>query len=65
MWLATSTDGGATWSETPQGGPFDLRTAPDADGWFLGDYTGLVAGRSGFVALFAVSGLSTDVFASR
>ncbi|HEY6098436.1 MAG TPA: sialidase family protein, partial [Anaeromyxobacter sp.] len=65
FWLATSTDGGATWRDVPVGGPFDLRSAPDVDGWFLGDYTGLVARRSGFVALFAMGGASTDVFASR
>jgi BNR repeat protein len=65
FWLATSADGGATWRDVPEGGPFDLRTAPDADGWFLGDYTGLVASRAGFVALFGMGGDSTDVFASR
>jgi hypothetical protein len=65
FWVATSADGGATWSEAPAGGPFDLRTAPDADGWFLGDYTGLAASRGGFVALFGMAGDATDVFASR
>lgn len=67
-WRATTADGGATWQEIPEGGPFDLRTAPDAGGWFLGDYTGLVPRRDGFAALFAMGrsalGDGTDVFAS-
>lgn len=65
FWLAASADGGQTWRDAPLGGPFDLRTAPDVDGWFLGDYTGLVPWRGGFRALFGMSGASTDVFASR
>lgn len=65
FWRATSADGGATWRDEPEGGPFDLRSAPDSEGWFLGDYTGLVAGRDRFVASFAMSGASTDVFATR
>jgi hypothetical protein len=64
FWLATSTDGGASWAETPEGGPFDLRTAPDADGWFLGDYTGLVAAQGEFVALFGMGRASEDPFAA-
>jgi hypothetical protein len=65
FWVATSGDGGATWREAPAGGPFDLRSAPETDdGWFLGDYTGLVASRGGFVALFGMSGDATDLFAS-
>lgn len=54
FWRATSADGGATWEEVPLGGPFDLRTAPEAGGLFLGDYTGLVARRGGFHALFSM-----------
>ena len=65
FWLSTSTDGGATWRDAPQGGPFDIRAAPDVDGWFLGDYTGLVPRGGGFRALFGMSGASTDVFVSR
>jgi hypothetical protein len=65
FWLATSSDGGQTWREAREGGPFDLRTTPDAEGWFLGDYTGLVASGAGFVALFGMGGASTDVFAAR
>ncbi len=53
-WLATSADGGGTWSERPSGGPFDLRRAPAVPGWFLGDYAGLVGGPAGFTSLFAM-----------
>ena len=44
-WRATSADGGASWREEPEGGPFDLRAAPAAAGLFLGDYAGLVRAR--------------------
>jgi hypothetical protein len=54
-WLATSLDGGATWSEAPDGGPFDLRRAPAVPGYFLGDYAGLAAGADGFTSLFAMT----------
>lgn len=69
FWLATSADGGATWTEEPLGGPFDLRSAPVAGGLFLGDYTGLVARRGGFHALFsmgssALGGDAADAWAS-
>jgi hypothetical protein len=64
FWRATSADGGATWRDEPLGGPFDLRLAPDAGGWFLGDYTGLAARGGGFAALFGMSQPSTDVFVS-
>jgi hypothetical protein len=53
-WLATSADGGATWTEEAAGGPFDLRRAPAAPGAFLGDYEGLVGGQDGFTSLFAM-----------
>ncbi len=62
-WLATSADGGATWEEIPVGGPFDLRLAPEAGGYFVGDYQGLVGRADGFVPLFAMAGAGTDVFA--
>jgi len=54
-WLATSSDGGATWSEAPDGGPFDLRRAPAVPEYFLGDYAGLVGGADGFTSLFAMT----------
>jgi hypothetical protein len=66
-WLATSDDGGVTWTETPDGGPFDLRRAPDVPGLFLGDYAGLVGDAGGFTSLFAMTlpgggAERTDVF---
>jgi hypothetical protein len=48
-----STDGGATWgSAVHLAGSFDLRTAPVARGFFLGDYEGLQPSGSGFLAVF-------------
>ncbi|HEU4912770.1 MAG TPA: sialidase family protein [Actinomycetes bacterium] len=44
LWFLRSTDGGASWSEervTPAS--FDMRAAPVARGFFVGDYEGLAA----------------------
>jgi hypothetical protein len=41
VWLTQSTNGGQTWTEQHVTGPFDMRDAPNARGWFLGDYMGL------------------------
>ena len=49
---AVSTNGGATWTEQHLAGSFDLRTAPIARGFFLGDYEGLQPSGSGFLAVF-------------
>jgi hypothetical protein len=41
-WLLRSTDGGATFTEERIGtSSFDMTTAPDALGYFVGDYAGL------------------------
>src|SRR5215210_6950484 len=41
-WLLRSTNGGATWTEERIGSSsFDMTTAPDARGYFVGDYAGL------------------------
>ena len=66
-WLAISTDGGQTFRETQMTPRFDLSIAPDAGGYFLGDYHGLARSGSGFVALFAAahdgeSANRTDIF---
>lgn len=54
--LARSSDGGATWSELRlTGSSFDLLTAPDAGGYFLGDYTGLASAGETFLSVFAVA----------
>jgi hypothetical protein len=48
-----SLDGGASFSAPQQiAGPFDLRSAPVARGFFLGDYEGLQSTGSGFLSLF-------------
>jgi hypothetical protein len=55
-WFTRSTDGGATWSEervTPTS--FDMRTAPYARGYFLGDYEGLDNIGNGFTPFFIQS----------
>ena len=66
-WLATSRDGGVTWSDEPLGAAFDLRPASLVQTYFLGDYQGLVAAGGGFVPFFvgATPGDHdhTDVFA--
>ncbi|QIS21471.1 sialidase family protein [Nocardia terpenica] len=54
-WLVTSSDNGATWSETHIAGSFDMFTAPNAEGYFLGDYDGLAATPTGFRPLFAAT----------
>jgi hypothetical protein len=41
------------WSETHVSGPFNLKRAPVARGYFLGDYEGLAAVGRGFRALYA------------
>jgi hypothetical protein len=43
FWLTHSHDGGASFSEESRltTDSFDMRTAPDAGGYFVGDYTGL------------------------
>ena len=68
-WLVRSTDGGATWQESRVAGPFDLGSAPNANGLFLGDYQGLVAVGTEFVPFYAAVNTGdladrTSVFAS-
>lgn len=67
-WLVQSGDGGVTWSETHLSGAFDLMRAPNARGFFVGDYQGLVATDSTFLPFHAQVTLDgnanrTDVFA--
>jgi hypothetical protein len=65
-WLATSSDGGATFSETMVGTPFDLHGAPRVDGpaWFLGDYQALAHAGGAFMPFFVAipQGGSANVF---
>jgi hypothetical protein len=65
-WMVKSTDGGATWSESGVAGPFDMRTAPDARGYFVGDYEGLTGELMPFFVQANSGNTSnrTDVFAA-
>jgi len=67
VWLTRSTDGGRTWREerVTNEGPFDMRTAPDARGYFVGDYEGLTALGSTLYPFSSESRGSTDVFSYR
>jgi Neuraminidase (sialidase) len=67
-WIRTSTDGGANWSTqrvTPSS--FDMKTAPIARGYFVGDYEGLDHSANDFKVFFvqttgASGGNPTDVY---
>jgi Neuraminidase (sialidase) len=65
-WMVKSTDGGATWHESGVAGPFDMLTAPNARGFFTGDYEGMTTELMPFVVLANSGNLSnrTDVFAA-
>jgi len=69
-WFVESHDGGNSWAESHLGGPFDIETAPDAGGYFLGDYQGLGTAGQDFLAFFVMANSRdlanrTDVFAVR
>jgi hypothetical protein len=56
-------------SDTHVAGPFDMETAPDAAGYFVGDYEGLARAGNSFVAFFAIANDGnlanrTDIFES-
>jgi len=66
-WLATSANGGATWREAPVSPAFDLDTAPNAEGVFVGDYMALASRGALFLPFFVRTnsgdtGNRTDVF---
>ena len=74
LWLLESTNGGASWTETRLGGPFDLNKAPPADlqagstgnALFLGDQQGLAWNGSGWMGLNAeTTAQGSRVFAGR
>jgi hypothetical protein len=55
-WRIVSGDGGNTWRESLVYGPFDLNSAPlTTEGYFVGDYQGLVAAGGDFLAFFAAA----------
>ena len=53
-WATASRNGGATFSprERVTPNPFDMRTAPDAGGFFVGDYEGLTSANAIFYPFF-------------
>lgn len=55
QWVASSGDGGATFTETLIGAPFNVKAAPLVDGpaYFLGDYQGLAHAGTVFLPFFA------------
>jgi hypothetical protein len=65
-WLATSDDGGATWTSEALTAPFELEVARIGAVYFLGDYQGLAATADAFVPFFAAADRGTtgptDVF---
>jgi hypothetical protein len=52
FWISRSSDG-LNWTETRIASAFDLDIAPNAGGYFLGDYTGLVSAGTTFIAFYA------------
>ncbi|MBF6025392.1 sialidase family protein, partial [Lysobacter niastensis] len=68
-WLARSIDGGVNWVETRVANVFDLDTAPNAGGYFLGDYQALRSRGNVFVPFYVKTSSGdtnnrTDVFAA-
>jgi hypothetical protein len=68
-WKIVSHDGGKTFTETHVAGPFDMRTAPVARGFFVGDYEGLASVGEAFLPVFVMTNSGnvqnrTDVFAA-
>lgn len=68
LWFLRSTNGGASWREervTPAS--FDMRSAPVARGFFVGDYIGLAASGTTFKPFWSASDSApdgTDAFGS-
>jgi hypothetical protein len=66
VWLTHSHDGGATWTEQHVTGPFDMKDAPVARGFFLGDYHGLAAIGNDLLLFFSTTqGDSANVYSVR
>jgi len=69
-WLATSANGGAAWHEQSLSDSFDMRTAPVAGGFFVGDYEGLDHAGEAFIPFFVAANSGntsnrTDVFSTK
>jgi hypothetical protein len=56
-WFTSSADGGSTFSARTRltTRSFDMRTAPDAGGFFVGDYEGLATTRGRFLPVFVTA----------
>ncbi len=68
-WRIVSQNGGRTFKESHLAGPFDMRTAPFAAGFFTGDYEGLTRTGEAFLPFFVTANSGnltnrTDVFAA-
>jgi len=59
-WATTTRDGVHFTGDLHLAGSFDLSAAPNAGGYFLGDYEGLTAAGKGFVAVYATSNCGTN-----
>jgi hypothetical protein len=58
FWLtvcAAACDAAANWTEVQVAGPFNLQRAAFGNGYFLGDYEGIVGAPSGFELLYALA----------
>ena len=57
FWITHSHDGGVTFPDESRltTSPFDMRTAPYADGYFVGDYSGLSHFNGRFDSLWVVA----------
>jgi hypothetical protein len=69
IWRTTSANGGQSFGgEVKVSGPFDMKMAPNAEGFFVGDYQGLDVRGTSFVPFFVqTTGNTTnptDVFAA-
>lgn len=71
LWFTSSSNGGASFgNEKHLSGPFDMKTAPVARGFFLGDYSGLDTIQTNFVPFFTQTNSGntanrTDAFATK
>jgi hypothetical protein len=68
-WRTVSNNDGRTFHEKHLAGPFDMRTAPNAGGFFVGDYEGLANAHETFFPFFVMTNSGnlqnrTDVFVS-
>jgi hypothetical protein len=70
-WFTSSANGGLTFAPRDRvtAASFDMRAAPDANGFFLGDYQGLATSATALPSIFAQANAGqaanrTDLFAT-